>query len=152
MVIEPSPHDRSQPACRFAQGTMHAFVELALNCDERRSHAFGNAVSSDRETSISSRLIAHVRKAEKVKRLGTPVSSSLSLLVRKAAELEQTSFLFVQLQAEFGEACSEHFQACHCLLAMLKTHHKVIRVADDDDVAPCVVCTPPLDPQVEHVV
>ncbi len=95
---------------------------------------------------MSSRLVAHVRKAEKIKRLGTPVASSLSLLSRIAAELDQTSFLLVQLQAEFGEACSEHFQACRCLLAMLKAHHKVIRIADDDDVAPGVVVTPPLDP------
>ena len=101
---------------------------------------------------MSSRLVAHVRKAEKVKRLGTPVASSLSLLGRVAAELDQTSFLLVQLQAEFGEARSEHFQACRRLLAMLKAHHKVIRIADDDDVAPCVISTPPLDPQVEHVV
>ncbi len=152
MVIEPSPHDRCQPASRFAQGTMHAFVQRSLNGNERRSHALGNAVSSDREPSMSSRLVAHVRKAEKVKRLGTPLSSSLSLLGRKAAELDQTSFLLVQLQAEFGKACSEHFQACRCLLAMLEAHHKVIRIADDDDVAPCVVFTPPLNPQVEHVV
>ena len=125
---------------------MHALVQRSLNRIERGSHAFGNAVSSDREPSMSSRLIAHVRKAEKIKRLGTPVASSLSLLGRIAAELDQTSFLLVQLQAEFGEACSEHFQACRCLLAMLKAHHKVIRIADDDDVAPGVVVTPPLDP------
>ena len=152
VVIEPSAHDRCQPACRVAQWTMHAFVQLSLNCNERHSHAFGNAVSSDREPPMSSRLVAHVREAEKVKRLGTPFASSLSLLGRIAAELDQTSFLLVQLQAEFGKACSEHFQAGRCLLATLETHHKVIRVADDDDVAPGVVFTPPLDPQVEHVV
>ena len=124
VVIEPSPHDRCQPACRFTQGTMHAFAQLALNRNERHSHAFGNAVSSDREPTMSSRLVAHVREAEKVKRLGTSVASSLSLLGRIAAELDQTSFLLVQLQAEFGKACSEHFQACRCLLATFEAHHK----------------------------
>ena len=79
---------------------MHAFVQLSLDCIERRSHTLGNAESSDHKPSMNSRLGAHVREAEKVKRLGAPVSSSLSLLVRKAAELDQTSFLFVQLQAE----------------------------------------------------
>ncbi len=37
VVIEPSPHDRCQPACRFAHGTMHALVQRSFNRNERRS-------------------------------------------------------------------------------------------------------------------
>ena len=79
-------------------------------------------------------------------------SSSLSLLVRKAAELDQTSFLLVQLQTEFGKACSEHFQACRCLLAMLEAHHKVIRIADEESLPMQAWLHLVFEPKVQHVV
>ena len=152
VVVKPASYDRCQPACRLAQGTMHAFAQLLLDRSERCSHSLGNADSSDREPPMSSRFTAHVRKAEKVKRLGTPFAACCSPFGRKATEFDQTRFLFVQLQAKLGKAGSECFQARNCLASLRETNHKVVRITDHDDIASTVVLSPPLHPQVEHVV
>ncbi len=152
MIAEPPPHDRRQPACRFAQGAMHPPAKPLLDRREFRTHPLSNTDSPDREPTMTSRLATQVREAEKVERLRSAVATPLSSFRREATEFQQPRFLFVQREPELGKACSQFFQTRRCVTSMLEAHHKVVRIADHDHVTATVISTPPYHPKVEHIV
>ncbi len=151
MIVQPSPHDARQPAARFAQGSCIRLRSFSLIACERRTHAFRHR-EWRWEPSRPRRVRTLVREAEKVERLGPPLAASFSSFDRIAAELDQTRFPFVQLQAELGETYLKCVQARRRLAVVLETDHEVIRITYHNHIATAAVFPPPLDPQVEHVV
>ena len=77
-----------------------------------------------------------MREAEKVECLGTSVASPFPPFRRETAELDQASFLLVQLEPELGETSLESLQARLRLVPMLEADHKVVRIADYDKRPP----------------
>jgi hypothetical protein len=131
---------------------MHPLAKLLLDGSERRSHPLGDGDPSDREPPVTPRLCALVREAEEVKRFRATFATHCATFDRVATELDQPRLVLVQLQAELGAPQPEFFQARYRFASMFKANHEVVRIADDDDVAPAAVLPPPLHPQVQDVV
>ena len=105
----------------------------------------------NREPPVTPGNAALVRETKKIKRLGssfTALSTSLNCVL---AELNQTSFVFVELEAKLRKPRVELFQTRSRFVTVLKTDHKVICVANHHHVA-AALFTPPLNPQVKDVV
>ncbi len=93
-----------------------------------------------------------MREAQEGERLWLAQTTLGSAFGREAAELDQAGFLWMQFQAELGEAPPEFLEAAFGIGAVLEPHDEIIRVPNDDDIALCVVLSPVLSPEVEHVV
>ena len=77
---------------------------------------------------------------------GSPRPRLGSAFGRKAAELDQACFVPVQFQAELRTSPPKLLEAAFGVGTVLEPHDKIIRVADDDDVAFGVLLSPLLDP------
>ena len=103
---------------------MHPHAELLLDRSKRRTHPLGDGVASNRKPAVTLRLVAHVRKAEKVKRFRAYHATLGSAFARETTELDQACLGGMKLQAELSKTVSERFQARLGLVLMLKPDHK----------------------------
>jgi hypothetical protein len=152
MIVQPALHNAPQPTGRFAKWPVHAFTQFCFDRLERGTHAFGHRMPMDREPAVLSRLATLVREAKEIESFRPALAASFTSVDRIAAELDQTRFPFVQLQAKFGEPRAEFFQTRRCFTLALESDHEVIRIAYYDHIAAAAVVPPPLDPQVKHIV
>jgi hypothetical protein len=106
----------------------------------------------DREPAVLARLGTLVGEAKKVKRFRRGLAASFTTFDRIAAELDQTRFPFVQLQTELGKPRVEFFQTRRRLAVVFETDHEVIRITYHHDITAAAIISPPLDPQVKHIV
>jgi hypothetical protein len=93
-----------------------------------------------------------VREAEEGERFWFAQPTLGPTFDREAAELEQAGFLWMQFQAELNETPPEFLEAAFGVVALLEPHDEIICVPDENDLAPCVVFSPVLSPQVEYLV
>ncbi len=93
-----------------------------------------------------------MREAEEVKRLGATLATLLSTFDGETPELDQPRLRVVQFQTELGQTCPEFLQARLRFTPVFKADHEVVRVANDDDVTPAAMLSPPFDPQVKDIV
>jgi hypothetical protein len=126
---------------------MHPQAELLPDGSQRSPHPLGNRDTLDRKPPVTSRLLALVREAEKVKRLRATFAAVPPTFFRKAAELDEPRFGVVELQAELGEPRPQFGETRFRFVAVFEADHEIVRVADDHHVAPAAVLPPPLDPQ-----
>ena len=52
----------------------------------------------------------------------------------------------VEFQAELRQPFLELFKEPHCFCSMLETHHKIVGIANDDDIARCHFPAPGIRP------
>jgi hypothetical protein len=93
-----------------------------------------------------------VREAQEGKRFWLAQSTLGSTFRRKAAELDQARLVWMQDQAELGEALPKFSEAAFGVGTMLEPHDEIIRISDDNHVALCEVRSPVLSPEVEDIV
>ena len=93
-----------------------------------------------------------MREAEEVKGLRFPVAPASPVPVRVAAEFEETRLVGMQRQPESRETLAQFGEEAFRLLTMLESDDEIIRETHDDHVAARLRSTPPLDPEVKHVV
>jgi len=139
---QPPPHlrDRSvQPSSQFG---FHLF-ELAL-------HTFARRPPQQLEPSFP-RPPTAVGEAQEVEGLRLAPSVPPPSRGRTAAKAQKTGLFGVQLQTELRETLHDVRPEPPGFRLLLKAHHDVVSVADDDHIALCL--PPPVpDPEVEHVV
>ena len=73
------------------------------------------------------------------------------MLGGEAPKLDQPRLALVQLHAKAREPLAKLSPEPLGLVTMLKAHHEVVREPHHDNIAASVPRTPPLDPQVEHI-
>ena len=78
----------------------------------------------NREPSATSSNAALVRETKKVKRLWSSLTVLPTSLDRVLAELNQTSFVLVKLQAKLRKPRMEFLQTRRCFIVVLKADHK----------------------------
>jgi hypothetical protein len=66
-------------------------------------------------------------------------------------ELDQPRLLRMQFQAELRQALPEFLQKSLRFRSALETHHQIVGIPDDNDIAPGHFLAPGFDPQVEYV-
>jgi len=96
-------------------------------------------------------LPADMRESQEIEALGFPLAAPLSVVGGEPPELDEPRLLGMQRQAESGKALAQLCQKFFGLTPMLESYDEVIGIPNDDDVVR-VSLSPPLDPEVEHVV
>ena len=151
MVVEPSLDNRPQPLAHLGYGRVHQAVQAEFTLLQLGPQALESRLTLDRKRPPPG-LRALVRAAKEGERFWFAQPPLGSTFRRVAAELDQAGFLWMQLQAELGEALPQFLEAAFGIVAMLEPHDEIICVPDENDLAPCVVFSPVLSPQVEYLV
>src|SRR5262249_62350393 len=93
-----------------------------------------------------------VRKPQKRKVLAFSLATPLSLSSGEPPELDQTRLVRMQFQTEPYQPFPKLRKEPLGVGSVLKAHHKIVGIADDDDIAACDFLAPSFNPQVEHIV
>jgi tRNA A37 threonylcarbamoyladenosine synthetase subunit TsaC/SUA5/YrdC len=93
--------------------------------------------------------MGEAQKIERFRFSETPLLASLS---RITAELDQTRFLGMEIQAKLRQSITKISPEPLRLITMLKANHDVIGETNDDNIASRIPTTPLVRPKVENVV
>jgi hypothetical protein len=96
-------------------------------------------------------LPAGVREPQKVEGFRFAQTALAPPLLCEATKLDQASFLRVQFQAKLGKPLPQGLLKLLSFLALFKSHHDVVNVSNEADIAPRVTLTPLVSPQVKHI-
>ena len=83
-----------------------------------------------------------MREAQEVERLRLALAPLARAFGRIAAELDQSGFVRVQLEAELLQAFRKFSQKAFGVRSILESHDEIVGVADDDHRAACVPLPP----------
>ena len=78
---------------------------------------------------------AVVGEAQEREGLRFPFAPLFPFVGRIAPELDQPGLFRVEFQAELCQPFLELFKEPHCFGSMLEAHHKIVSIANDDDIA-----------------
>src|SRR6266545_1673579 len=151
VVPHVSHDDRAQIVPYRRERVVQASPEFSLDRLELRLPSLAHRLPQHRELPLP-RLPAAMREAEKVERLRLPVAPASPVGRREAAELDETRLVGMQRQPEPREPLAQLGEKQLGLLPMLESHDEVIGEAHDHDVPVRLLLSPPLDPEIEHVV
>ena len=125
--------------------------QLGFHLLELRLHPLSLRGPAEKETS-GLRLPTNMGKAQEIERFRfseIPLPASLG---RITAELYQTRFLGMEIQAELRQSITKVPPEPLRLITMLKANHDVIGETNDDNIASRIPTTPLVRPKVENVV
>ena len=151
MVVKPSLDNCPQPLAYFGHRAVHEASQLSLDLLQLGPHALSDGFAFDRKRPLPS-LPALMGEAKEVERFWLAQSTPGSAFGREASEFDQARFVWMQFQAELGEALLKILETAFGIGTVLEPHDEIIRVPNDDDVALSVVFPPVLSPEVEDIV
>src|SRR5438445_2840365 len=143
VVPHVASNDRAQISAHRRDGLVPPPPKVDLHALRHRQPHRAHRLPQHRELPLP-RLPATVREAENVEALGSPVAPAPSADRREAAELPR--------QPEPRQPLAQLGEERLGLLPMLESHDDVIGEAHDHDVSARLLLSPPLDPEIEHVV
>jgi hypothetical protein len=143
-------HDRAQVGALLWDSLVQASPELLLHFCELGLHALSHRLSKHDEFS-STRLAAAVRETEEVEGLGLRTPTVAPVRFGISAERNQAGLVGVQLQAKPCKPLTQLDEELLGLLTMLESNDEVVGEARDHDISVRLLLSPPLDPEVEHI-
>src|ERR1700723_1731850 len=147
-VSTPPPLPAFSP---LGDGIVQSSLKFSSQLVQLRLQSFAHRLPQHRVHSIASLLYADMREAEKVERLRFAISTPLPVVDRKRTKFQQACFLGMQFQVELPHSFSEFRPKVIGIRFAVESNHDVVRESHHDDIAVCVLLTPCLDPQIEHV-
>ena len=120
---------------------MHASHQVGFHFAQLGLQPFTHRLPEQREP-LASGLAADMRKAKEVEGLGFPLTTQLAGFSRELAELQQASFVRMQLQSELPQSFGEFVPEPLGIGPMLESEHNVVGVAYDNHVAARLLATP----------
>ena len=151
VLAVPSNH-RRQPLAHFRDRVVQALPKIVLHVLQFGLQPRAHGLTQNRKHAIASLLCANMREAEKVECLRFAQPGLSSVLGRIGSKLQKPRFVAMQLQSKLRQSLAEIFEELLGDSTMLKAQHGIISEAHDDHLAIGPLCSPFLDPQVEHVV
>src|SRR5437773_1349312 len=151
VVPHVTPNDRAQIGSYRRDGLVQTPPKLELHHLQLRLPPHAHRLPQHRELPLP-RLSAAVREAEKVEALGSPAAPASPVGRREAAELDEARLVGMQRQPELREPLAQLGEELLGLLPMLESHDEVVGEAHDHDLSARLLLSPPLDPEIEHVV
>src|ERR1044071_475755 len=92
-----------------------------------------------------------VREPQECERSEPPLTSSVVIERRQSAEFDQTGLLLVKRQLKFRHPLLESSQHPSRIICVLKAHHEIIGISDDDHSTTRHPIPPLTNPQVQHI-
>src|SRR4029077_21248110 len=151
VIPEVTQQDRAQVCSLFPNGRVQALPEFFLQSPQLSLPPLAHRLSQYREMPLPS-FPAAMRKTQEVKRLRCAATTVSPILLRKAAKLDDTRFVGVQLKPEPRESFAQFRTKLLCFISMLEPRHEVIGKADEDYLPARLLLSPSLDPEVENIV
>src|SRR5215471_8678279 len=130
---------------------MHASPQFLFQGPQLSLQPLAHRLSQDREVPLPGPS-ADVREAQEVERLRLALATLAPILFRKAAKLDDSRLVGMQLKAKVRESVAQLRQEPFCFIPVLESCHEVIRKANEDDLSARVPLSPLPDPEVECVV
>jgi len=152
VVTDVSADYRAQPLADFRNRIVHASLEFGFDLAQLRLQSLAHRLPSHSEAPITALRGTTVREAQEVERLGLSLTTPLSVLGRKRAELQEPRLLGMQFQLELAQSLHQLSPTLLGIGFTLEPEHDVIGIPHDDHVAVGAPLTPCLDPEIEHVV
>ncbi len=146
MIIKVTGNDTPQPLALFRHRAVSYPFQLLLNLLDLLPQSFGNGFPQYRETSILSSTRTDMGKAQKLKCLRPPFTSFRPVFLSKTAKLYKTGLLRIQLQPKLTHAYLQLLVKRFSITSVLKTHHEVICISHNVDLAPCMTLSPRFHP------
>src|SRR5439155_5404435 len=151
VVPHVAPNDRAQISAHRREGLVPTPPKVDLHGLQLRLPPRAHRLPEHRELPLP-RLPATVREAENVEALGSPVAPASPADRREAAELDEARLVRMQRPPQPRQPLAQLGEALLSLLPMLESHDEVIGEAHDHDISARLLLSPPLDPEIEHVV
>jgi hypothetical protein len=152
VVTHMPENNRSQIATNQWNGLVHAGFKFGFHRLKLRLPPLAHRLAQHREAALPC-LPATVREAQEVEApRRAPITAFLSVRARKATELDESRLLRMQFQPEVREPFAQLREEPLGLDSMLEPNNKVIGKTYHDDITACLLLSPSLDPQVEHIV
>lgn len=135
IVVQVSVKDPAQPCPCFSDRSVQSPAQLHLNFPKLGSHPLADGLAPNEEPSLVARSGTVVREAEEPEGIWPSFPSFLTLLLCIPTESDQLRLFRVQFQIELAQPYLQILQEGSCLMLILKAEDRVIRIADDNDVA-----------------
>ena len=144
-------NDLLQPVTLSWNSLVHSQPQLRLDFLELPPHTVAPGLPLKLEGS-SARLTTDEGEAQEREGLRFTDTAFLAIDRRVAAELNHTGLVRVERQRECLEPLTHCIEETTCVVLMFEAGHQIIRVAHDDHVAPGLLPSPAVGPQIEYVV
>jgi hypothetical protein len=129
---------------------VHASPQLFLQGSQLGLPPLSHRLSQHREVSLPS-FPAAMRKTQEVERLRFAAATLSSIRFRKAAKLDDSRFVGMQLKAKPREPLAQFRQKPLCFMAMLEARDEVIGETHKDPFPARLLLSPSLNPEVENI-
>ena len=124
VIAEVPQQDRAQVRSLFPNGCVQASPQFFFQSPQLGLPPLAHRLSQYRETPLPG-FSATVREPQKVERFWFAVATIPSVVFRKAAKLDDSGFVGVQLESKPRETFAQFCQKPLCFLTMLKSGHEV---------------------------
>src|SRR6202162_4443580 len=148
VIAEVPQQDRAQICSLFLIGRVQASLQFLFQGPQLGLPPLPHRLSQHREVTLPS-FPAAMRKTQEVECLRFAVATVSSILLRIAAELDDSRLVGMQLQSELCESFAQFRQKPLCFVTMLEPRNEIVSKTDDDHLAVRLLLSPSLDPEVE---
>src|ERR1039458_8213566 len=126
-------------------------LKLSLDGFKLRNHTLLRSNPPDGEGLGLVALPTVVGEPQEGEGLRFPFSTLLPVTGRIAPELDQPGLIRMYSKANLRQPFLELFEEPQGISPLLKAHHKIVGVANEDNIALCHFPAPDISPQVEGV-
>src|SRR5215472_17004667 len=150
IVSEVTSHDLPQPFPLLGDRLMHSTQELRLNVPQLAPHAVASGLPLKLE-GAAARSTTDEGEAQEREGFRFSKPAPLAFARSEAAELNQARLVRVERQRKFPEPVTHRIKEATCVALVLKADHQIVGISHDDHVAPGLLPSPALSPEVEAV-
>ena len=150
VVLIETLQNAPQPCPDLVQRLVHPAAQRLLNLLQLRHHPLVRRPTPNRKQTpcTGSTLVDESKECERLWFLLSPLAPVPG---RKPAELQQTRLLRMKFQIELRQSFPKLVQETLGIILILKTHHQIVRVADNNNLPARHLLTPCFHPKVEYV-
>jgi hypothetical protein len=146
VVLVITQHDLPEPRTDFGYAIVHPALKLNLDGFEFRNHSLLRSDPPYGEGSALVALPTVVGKAQEGEGLWFSLSPLLPVASGEPPELDQSSLLCIEFQAELGQTFPKCFQESLRVGSAFEAHHKIVGITNNNDIAVCHFLAPGLYP------
>src|SRR5215471_9552248 len=142
MLLVIALNNLSDPSAGLTRAMMLPVLQLGLKGRELRNHPLLRRNAPNVKGPAAREPSTEMREPQKRKGLRFSLATPLAIPDGEPPELDQTRLVRMQFQTEPYQPFPKIPQEPLGIGSILKAHHKIIGIADDNDIAACVFLAP----------
>ncbi len=149
VVLVIATQNTPQPLADLRQRLMHPAAKLLLDLLQFCSHPFAGRLAPDDEAALLEPTV--MRESQEVEALRLSLAAFSAVGFSVTSELDESCFLWVQLQPELRQPFLERSQKSFGVVTVLEAQHQIVSVANDDYIALRPALPPDLYPLIKDI-